>query len=375
MKYMIIADREPVSDRWVTGCASARWTIDGDPYLNFAGANYLALHREPALRKAARDLIDRGDPFAQQLPPPYGIRDAIFETVEAELASFLGTESAVYFATGFLIGQVGLCAHSSPGDHLFMDAGAHYNLVQAARLSGLPMTTFAHRDAAALQEAIGRSLKPGERPMVLTDGMFATTGELAPLDLYSHVVAPFAGTIFVDDAHAFGVIGKNGRGTTEHFDVAATASSGVTLSKAFCAQGAAIGCSEADAARVNLLPPKRGANAGSAISAAVTTAALRHVAAHPEHRDRLSQLSHYARSRFRSLGLEISDTPTPAFAFTAGGRSDMRRIQAHLFERNIYLPISDYLGAGPDGVFRCAIFADHSEADIDHVVNELGVAL
>lgn len=371
----MIADREPVTDKWVSKGASARWTIDGEPYLNFAGASYLALHQEPTLRQAALDLIARGEPFAQQLPPAYGIRDAIFETVETELAGFLGTESAVFFATGFLVGQVGLCAHATPADHIFLDGGAHYNLVQAARLAELPVTRFAHRDAQSLKSEVDSALTPGQRPLVLTDGMFATTGELAPLDLYAQVIAPFSGTMFVDDAHSFGVVGNNGRGTVEYFGLEAIASSGVTLSKAFCAQGAAIGCSQAAAIRVNQLPPKRGANAGSTISAVVATAALRHVAAHPDRRARLSQLAAYARARFRSLGLEISDTPTPAFSFATGSRTDMRRVQAGLFEQQIYLPISDYIGAGPSGVFRCAIFADHSEADIDRVVSALGAAL
>ncbi len=371
---MTIADVEPVTGKWVSNGASARWTIDGRAYLNFSGACYLALHREPCLRDAALDVLTRGEPFAQQLPPTYGIRDHIFETVETTAADFMGTESAVYFATGFLIGQIGLCAHTAPGDHLYLDAVAHYNLVQAARLADLPVTTFMHRDPQGLKDAIAATLRPSERPMVVTDGMFATTGDLAPLDAYAEVLAPFTGRMFIDDAHAFGVLGRHGRGTAEHFGVEQLAHSGATLSKAFCAQGAVVGCTREAAERVNLLPPKRSANAGSTLSAAVSTAAMRYVTAHPELRVTLSGLSGHARARLGELGLAISDSPSPVLAFTIGSRHDMRRIQAQLFDKGIYLPISDYLGAGPEGVFRCAIFADHSVEDIDRLASALGAA-
>ncbi|RYY27343.1 MAG: aminotransferase class I/II-fold pyridoxal phosphate-dependent enzyme [Sphingomonadales bacterium] len=371
---MTIADREPVADKWVSNGASARWTIEGRPYLNFAGACYLALHREPALRQAAMDLIASGAPFAQQLPPNYGIRDAIFETVERTAAEYLGTDTAVFFATGYLIGQIGLCAYAGPGDHLYLDAGAHYNLVQATQLAGLPVTGFAHCDAQALQDAIAGTLRPGERPLIVTDGMFATTGDLAPLDAYARLVAPLDGRIFVDDAHAFGVLGDNGRGTAEHFGVEDVAHAGVTLSKAFCAQGAAMGCSREAAERANRLPPKRGANAGSTISAAVSTAALRYMSANPSRRTQLSDLARHARQQLRQLGLQVSNSPSPVLSFKLGSRSDMRRVQHRLFERGIYLPISDYLGAGPEGLFRCAIFADHSIEDIDRLASELGAA-
>jgi 7-keto-8-aminopelargonate synthetase-like enzyme len=371
---MAVADAEPVTGKWVSQGASARWSIDGASYLNFSGACYLALHQEPSLRQAAIDVIARGEPFVQQLPPNYGIRDAIFETVESAAANFMGTESAVYFATGFLIGQVGLCAHAKPGDHIYIDAGAHYNLVQAVRLVDHPVTQFPHRDPQGLKEAIGRTLRPGERPLIVTDGMFATTGDLAPLGAYSELIAPFAGRIFLDDAHAFGVLGENGRGTAEHFGVEDVAGIGATLSKAFCAQGAVVGCTREEALRVNQLPPKRGANAGSTISAAVSTASLHHVAANPGRRKELAALSSYARERLRELGLDISDSPSPVMAFKIGNRTRMRSIQARLFNTGIYLPISDYLGAGPEGLFRCAIFADHSIADIDRLASELGAA-
>ena len=94
-----VVDKEPVDGLTVSGPASGRYLIGGRPYLNFSGAGYLALSELPELREAALDAIARGVPFAQQLPPPYGIRDPLFEEVEQVAADYMGTETAVFFAS------------------------------------------------------------------------------------------------------------------------------------------------------------------------------------------------------------------------------------------------------------------------------------
>jgi 7-keto-8-aminopelargonate synthetase-like enzyme len=368
-------DREPIYGKEVHGGAAARWRIGADEYLNFSGAAYLALHDEPVLRRAAYEALERGYAFQHQLGPLYGFIDPPLDRLQAAAAEFMGCETALYFSSGFFIGQIGLCAHSAPGDHLYLDGSAHYNLVQAAKLSGLPSTTFAHRDPGSLEEAVSKTLGGGERPLVVTDGMFATTGDLAPLDQYRRVIEPFGGRMFVDDAHGFGVLGANGRGCAEHFGVEDIADIGGTLSKAFCSQGAVIGCTRETAQRVIHVPPARGANAGSPISAAVAAAAIGFVRAHPERRAHLWEVSAHVRSRLRAIGIDVSESPSPVMAFKMGDRANMRRIQHRLFERQIYLPISDYIGAGPGGVFRCAIFADHSLEDIDRFAEELAGAV
>lgn len=372
---MNIIDQEPIAGRVVAGGAAARWTIDGRAYVNFSGAGYLALHDEPALRRAAYDALDRGLPFQHQLGPLYEFRDPPLDDVQAAAADFMQCETALYFSSGFFIGQIGLCAFARPGDHLYVDEGAHYNLRQAVQLSGLAATSFAHRDPGALEEAVARMLSAGERPLVVTDGMFATTGELAPLHHYAKVIDRFGGSMFVDDAHGFGVIGEEGRGCAEYFGTESVTDVGGTLSKAFCASGAVIGCSKETARRVIHLPPKRGANAGSPISAAVAAASLRFVQAHPERRRRLHELSAHARFGLRRIGIAVSDSPSPVMAFALGDRANMRRIQYQLFAKGFYLPISDYIGAGPGGTFRCAVFANHSEEDLDALLSALATVL
>jgi len=364
-------DVEPILGRKVHGPATARWEIDGRHYVNFAGSSYLALAHLPELRESAYRAIALGAAFAEQFPPPYGCEDTIYTAVEDTAARLLETPAAVFFTTGYFIGAILLAAHARPTDQIFLDEGAHYNMRDAARLSDLPVTAFPTGDAEALAAAIARDLQPGRRPLVMTDGTYATTGLLAPLREFADVAGRYEGLLLVDDAHGFGAFGASGRGAVEHLGVDKIARFAGTLSKSFSANGAVIGCSAAEAERINAQPPKRGANAGSTISATVADAAMRYMTVHPERRERLAALTRHARQSLRAIGLDIPDSPAPIIAFRTGPRATMRAQQHALFAQGIYLPISNYLGAGPDGIFRCAIFADHDEADIDRLAEGL----
>jgi glycine C-acetyltransferase/8-amino-7-oxononanoate synthase len=148
--------------------------------------------------------------------------------------------------------------------------------------------------------------------------------------------------------------------------------SGATLSKALCAHGALMGCSHAVAQRVRTLPPLAAACSGSPLSATAAAASLSYVSRHPELRTQLSALTGHLRARLRALGLDVIDSPAPIVSFRYGDREQMRALQRRAFERGFYLHHSTYLGAGADGLIRCAVFRDHSHADIDALIALLG---
>jgi len=230
---------------------------------------------------------------------------------------------------------------------------------------------FVHRSAEDLEDRIKSDLRAGEFPLVLSDGVFATSGEIAPLDVYAGILAPYDGRILVDDAHGFGVVGAHGRGAAEFHGVEGVCHVGVTLSKALCTQGALIGCSVEDAYRAQRVPPVRGANAGSTISAAVSQAAMAYMQRNPKRRERLAQLTGSLRTRLRGAGFSISETPAPIVSFGFGRRADMQALQRKLFEAGFWAPISNYLGAGPEGMFRLSVFADHDETDFDALISAM----
>jgi 7-keto-8-aminopelargonate synthetase-like enzyme len=360
-----------LAGKTVRGPVSARMNIDGRDYINFCGTAYLALSRVPELRAAARLALEEDEPFARHTPASLGAPDPAFDTVERAVATACGAEASVYFSSGYLIGSVGLATLNRSFDLILIDEIAHHSLVDAARLSGLPTFAFPHCDVDAMSEVLNRELRANQRPLLLTDGVFAMSGRIPPLAEYAGLLAVYEGFMFVDESHGFGTIGEHGRGAVEYCGVEPFAAIGSTLSKSCCAQGAFVACSSAAAARARAVPPISGACAGSPLSARVAAASLAYMATHPELRKSLAELTRYLRSRLRSIGLDVIDSPAPIVSFQCGNRASMQSLQQRAFERGIHISHSAYVGAGADGMIRCAVFSDHTRDDIDRLIDAL----
>lgn len=359
-----------LAGRKVRGPESARLWIDEQPYINFVGSSYLALQALDELRAAGRRGVELGHPWSQLRSGAHGGTDQVFDEVAAAGADFFGRETSVFLPTGYFCGLAAVAGLHSTFDAIFIDELGHYSLFDAARLSGCPTIAFAHADADALRDALRGQSPASQRPLVLTDGVFATTGRIPPLAEYARIAAEAGGQLFVDEAHAYGVVGGSGRGAAEHCGVADVMHAG-TLGKGFCAQGGLLPCTREFAARVRSLPPLRGAGAGSPVSALVAAAALRYARAHPQRREHLRAVSQRLKTGLRGLGLRIIDTPAPITAFSVGRNADMLALQASLFDDGLHVSVSSYIGSGPEGMIRCATFADHSEGDIDRLVEAL----
>jgi 7-keto-8-aminopelargonate synthetase-like enzyme len=361
-----------LAGRLVEGPISARIRIDGRPYINFFGAGYLALSGIAEIRAAVFHELSRGVGFSRSMPASHQAMDPIFDAVERAGAAALETEASVFFSSGYLIGRVALASLHNTFDFLLIDEQAHYSLRDGATLSGAPVYTFRHCDAESLEAVLAQRVRPGERPLLLTDGAFATTGRIAPLADYASLLERYDGRLCVDESHAFGVVGENGRGAAEHCGVADIATTGTTLSKALCANGALVGCSVLAAEHLRGVPPVGTANAGSPLSAVAATASLGYVARHPELRKNLRSMAEQLRNRLRRAGLETVDSPAPIVAFRYGARSDMLALQRRALEKGVYLHYSTYIGAGAEGLIRCAVFRDHSDEDLDALMEVLG---
>ncbi len=360
-------DEPLLAGRTVTGPESARLTIDGRQLVNFVGCGYLALHQLPQLKDAALRALELGQPWSFIGSAGYGGADPPFDDVASAIGAFFGTETGVYLPTGYFCGLAGVAGLQGGFDAVFVDELAHFNLHDAAWLSRKPVATFRHADAGALHDALKQH---AGRPLVLTDGVFATTGRVPPLRDYAALAAERGGLLFVDESHAYGVVGATGKGAAEHCGTP-DALHGGTLSKGFCALGGLLPCTSAFAARVRGLPPVRGANPGSAVMAMVSTAALRAAADDPGRRRRLGMLSQRLKTGLRAIGLDVIETPAPITSFQLPSRGEMVSLQRRLFDQGIHVLLSNYIGAGPQGTIRCATFADHSEADIELLLGAL----
>jgi 7-keto-8-aminopelargonate synthetase-like enzyme len=359
-----------LADLDIQGGGSSRLFIDGVEFLNFAGCNYLALTHLPELRRAATEALESGCKFSRFVHPDYGGREHSFDRVEKAAARFWDAESAIYLPSGYHLGFAAVAALEPYIDAIVLDQQAHWCLEHAAILSELPIFRFAHCDVDSLNNVLEEM--PGQtRPLIMSDGVFATTGRMPPLDKYAELAEAYDGQMLVDESHAAGVLGDTGRGAAQHLGLTSRVHVASTLSKGFCSQGAVFCGTEEMISRANKTPAIRGSNQGSPISAEVAAAALEYVLKNPSICTKLRANTSYLRSELRQLGLEIEETPASIVSFGYGNFETMRAIQRALFEKRMYVLHSNYIAAGPDGVIRLSVYADHSTENLKKVVNAI----
>ena len=196
-----------------------RVVINGRPVLYFAGTGYLGLQGHADVIRAGCDALQQYGTHSATVRTGYGNQPPMLD-VEAAAAGFFGTEAAFYFVSGYAGMATLLPAIGHRFDALFVEELSHYSVCDAIKLCGLPAHMFAHRDTADLRAKLAAHLRTGGRPLVVTDGVFPLSGRIAPVDRYLDVLGDHPGAgLALDDAHAVGVLGEQGRGTFEHFKV------------------------------------------------------------------------------------------------------------------------------------------------------------
>ncbi len=352
-------------------------TVDGKRYLYFGGTSYYGLHANPEMIQAGIDAWRRQGTNTATIRSGIGTSPAHVD-VETAVAAFFGCEDAVYVASGYLSDAAGLQALHTGGDFdvIFIDESAHYSLTDAARLTDATLHTFAHRDADSLRQKLHEKLKPGQSPLVLSDGLFPVVGEFAPVPDYIDVLSDTGGHIWLDDAHPAGILGPHGRGTSDHFgiDDDRVYSCG-TLAKAFGGFGGFIAGSESFIDKVRKSPVYLGASAPPSPIAATTAEGLRLVADNPQWRERLWENARHLKRGLNQLGFGVRKDSIPVAAFTLGDRRQMEKIVDQLLQRGIVIQLVDYPGATAEGMLRIVVFSTHTHRQIDRLIDELGSLL
>jgi 7-keto-8-aminopelargonate synthetase-like enzyme len=332
--------------------------VGGRTLLYFGGCDYLRVSWEPRIRRALARGAERWGVNVAASRRTTGNR-RLYEQLEQELADYFGVESAVLVSSGYVtdlvVGQ-GLAGRVTEA---FIDARAHAALVDATMFLGCRVTRFEHRAARDLARRVRRTGR-SSRPLVLTDGMFAHDGSVAPLRAYACVL-PRNGWMLVDDAHGAGVLGEHGRGSVELEEVEdARLIRTITLSKAFGVYGGAIlGSAEVRAMvleRSRLfvgntpLPPPL---------AQAALAAVRLVRSRPGLRRRLVRNTQFLREFIRRGGVELADHPGPVLGIRPQGGGSDAVIDRALRDRGILPPFMVYGGGAEGGYYRFAISSAH----------------
>ncbi len=205
--------------RIVESAQGPRLTIDGREYLAFASNDYLGLANDTRLITAAKNAIDRYGIGAGASHMVSG-HMAPHHELEVALARFMGTDTALYFGSGYAANLGILTSLAARGDHIFADKLNHACLNDGALLSNAHFHRYAHGDLAKLRAVLAISAKTGSnaaRRLVVTDAVFSMDGDIADLPQLLKIAEEFDALLVIDDAHGFGVVGKTGRGSLEHF--------------------------------------------------------------------------------------------------------------------------------------------------------------
>ena len=222
--------------RVLDGEQAAHASVDGRSVVNLSSNNYLGLTTHPALRERAVEAIRTLGVGTGSVRPIAGTL-ALHMELERRLAAFKRTEAAVVFQSGFTANAGTVASLLGRDDVIVSDELNHASIIDGARLSRATIKVFPHGDAAAAR-AIVAALPRTQRTLIITDGVFSMDGDLGAIPALCDVADEFGCLMMVDDAHASGVFGRQGRGTVDHFGMHGRVHIQVgTLSKAIGALG------------------------------------------------------------------------------------------------------------------------------------------
>lgn len=367
----------------------ARTLINGRWCDYFAGCSYLGLQNHPGLLDAAAASLRQYGLGTATSRGGYG-EHPLYREVEAVAAAYWGAGAATYYVAAYLGNAV--LAQGLRGDYerIFVDDASHYSVWDGARTAGLPLHPFRHLDPADLAAQLRTHLKPGERPLVFSDGVFPISGEIAPAPAYCDVLAAYDGAILcLDDAHATGVLGDYGRGTLEHWAPPNSQSPNLpisqstrlpvhqyaahTLSKALGSHGGIIAGDAALIERLGRGAKSLVATSPSPLPAAGAAAwALRFMAGDTDLRARLRANVTAARAGLRGLGWPLADSPVPILCLGARPGVNLGRLRDELFARDLCVAhVTSYSSVPAGGALRIAIFATHTGEQIERLIGEL----
>src|SRR5450755_4396780 len=189
---------------------------DGREVINLASNNYLGLANHPKLKEAAISAIQKYGAGSGAVRTISGTMSLHME-LERRIAEFKKSEACVVFQSGFAANAGTVSAILGPEDHIISDALNHASIIDGCRLSRGKIHVFPHKDTTRA-EAILKELsdKPGHK-LLITDGVFSMDGDIGPLPELVNIAERYGAIVMVDDAHSSGVLGRNGRGTVDHF--------------------------------------------------------------------------------------------------------------------------------------------------------------
>lgn len=348
--------------------------IDGKKVVNLTSNNYLALANDPKVKKAAIEAIEK-----------YGVGSAAVRTIigtmsihrelEEKFAAFKHAEASILFQSGFT-SNVAVCQSlmSTEQDLLISDELNHASIIDGARLAKSPRKIYRHKDIKHLTEILeSPEARKARRKMVVTDGVFSMDGDVADLDEVVEVSHKYGAFVMVDDAHASGVIGKEGRGTVSHFGLDGKVEIQIgTLSKAFAAVGGyAATTSDLRDYLGSVARPFLFSSSQPPSVAASCLAVLDILLNDPSYLKRLWDNTAFFKEEMKKAGFDTGASVTPITPVMIGDMDKAKTLSARLFEEGVFaLPLG--FPTVPKGKerLRTIVTAGHTVKDLEFAVEK-----
>jgi glycine C-acetyltransferase len=352
---------------------SPECVFDGKRVINLASNNYLGLTTHPKLREAALAAIHK-----------YGVGSGAVRTVsgtmsihmelEEKIARFKNVEAAVVFQSGFAANAGTVSAILGKSDFIISDELNHASIIDGARLSRATIKVFRHKDLGHAEELLKEVAgEPGHK-LVITDGVFSMDGDIGPLPGLCDLAEKYGAIMMVDDAHSSGVLGRNGRGTIDHFDVHGRVDIQVgTLSKAIGALGGYV-CGSRDL--IDFLyhraRPFLFSTSHPPSVAATCIAAFDVLEQEPELMEKLWDNTRFFKKELGNLGFDIGGKKTPVSEtpitpiIIGEGRLAME-FSRELFQEGVFTPgIAFPTVAEGKARLRTIMTATHTKDQLSH---------
>lgn len=344
-------------------------TIDGKRVVNLASNNYLGLTTHPRLRQAALKAIEEYGVGSGAVRTIIGTM-TIHEELEQRLAEFKNTEAAIVFQSGFTANTGVIPAVVGEGDVIISDELNHASIIDGCRLTRTTRKVYRHKDMGELEQRLEES-KDARRILVVTDGIFSMDGDIAPLPSIVGLAERYGAIVMVDDAHASGVLGRNGRGSVDHFGLHGRVHIQVgTLSKAIGAMGGYIaGSCSLREWLIQRGRPYLFSTSHPPSVVATCIAALGVLETEPELIDRLWENSRYFKAGLTKLGFDIGRSETPITPVMAGDSARAMQMSQLLFEEGVFAQGIGYPTVARDRArVRTIVTATHTQEDLDRAL-------
>ncbi|HLK51740.1 MAG TPA: glycine C-acetyltransferase [Bryobacteraceae bacterium] len=350
--------------------SAAESRFDGKNVINLASNNYLGLTTHPKLREAALEATRK-----------YGVGSGAVRTIsgtmslhmelEERIAAFKHVEACVVFQSGFAANAGTVSAILGPEDHIISDELNHASIIDGCRLSRAKIHVFVHKEVAAAERILAELDGTPGRKLLITDGVFSMDGDIGPLPGLVEAAEKHGAIMMVDDAHASGVLGRNGRGTIDHFGVHGRVQVQVgTLSKAIGVLGGYV-CGSRDLIEFlyHRARPFLFSTSHPPAVAASCIAAFEVLEREPERIQSLWDNTKYFKAGLMSAGYNTGTSETPITPVIVGEAKQAHELSRALFEEGV-LATGIGFPTVPKGKarVRTIVTATHTREELDRAL-------